>query len=70
MIVKYNFVIVGKNFVMVWGQAPGGYLGPLSEGAVCPMDRLGECAANRSRELDALSEGFPWRGSCRNFRCD
>ena len=54
MIVKYNLVIVGKNFVMVWGQAPGGYLGPLSEGAVCPMGRLGECAANRSRGLTAL----------------
>ena len=32
MIVKYNLVIAEKNFVMVWGQAHGGYLGPLVRG--------------------------------------
>ena len=36
-------------------------LGPLSEGAVCPTGRLGECAYFRSRDLDALRKGFPRR---------
>ena len=34
-------------------------LGPLSEGAVCPTGRLGECAYFRSRDLDALRKGSP-----------
>ena len=35
-------------------------LGPLSEGAVCPTGRLGECAYFRSKDLDALRKGSPW----------
>ena len=37
---------------------------PPLRGAVCAMDRLGKCAGMRSRELDALRKGFPWRRSC------
>ena len=60
MIVKYNLVIAEKNFVMVWGQAPGGYLGPLSEGAVCPMGRLREARPHRFLRIE-----FVRIGACR-----
>ena len=70
MIVKYNFVVVGKNFVMVWGQAPGGYLGPLSEGAVCPMGRLGECVEIEVGAWTLRDKAPLCRGSWRNVSCD